>query len=98
MDGKDVLALVNAGFTKDEIARMFSAEKSYENEQKHEEQKPEKEEEQKPEQKPENNLSSLEAKFDKFMEIMTQNNFLGANQPKEETVDDIIANIINPKT
>ena len=97
MDGKDILALVNAGFTKDEISRMFGTEKPTETEPKHEEQKPETTQETKQEQKPENTMTSLEAKFDRFMEIMTKNNFLGANQPKEETVDDIIANIINPK-
>ena len=93
MDGNDILKLVNAGFTKDEITKMFAnktAEEPVKTETKQEEQK-------QGEQKQENNLTTLEQKFDKFIETMMKNNFLGANQPPEETVDDIIANIINPK-
>ena len=93
MDGNDILKLVNAGFTKDEISKMFDNKTEKQpapTETKREEQKQR-------EQKQDTNLTTLEEKFDKFMEIMTKNNFLGANQPKEETVDDIIANIINPK-
>ena len=91
MDAKDVMDLVRAGFTKEEIGKMFSGKKEEKVEQKTEE-KVEKKVEEKVEEK-----SSLEQKFDMLMEKLNSANFTGANQPNEETVDDIIANIINPK-
>ena len=42
--------------------------------------------------------TTLEQKFDMLMEKLEASNFMNANQPKEETVDDIIASIINPPT
>ena len=33
-----------------------------------------------------------------LMEKLEASNFMNVNQPKEETVDDIIASIINPPT
>ena len=93
MNTNDVLELVRAGFSKEEIAQMAKAEKA--------DPTPEKEEE-KPEQgekKTEGTVSTtLEQKFDMLMEKLNAANFLGAKQPDEETVDDIIASIINPPT
>lgn len=94
MDSNDVLALVRAGFTKEEIAKMHAAEPKQKEEEKHE-QKPTEQPEQKEEVKPE--PSALEQKMDKLLDAIAKSNFLDAKQPKPETVDDIIANIINPK-
>jgi len=100
MDSNDVLALVRAGFTKEEIAKMYAAEPKQKEAEKPE-QKPTEQPEQKevkPEQKevkPE--PSAIEQKMDKLLDAIANSNFLNANQPKPETVDDIIANIINPK-
>lgn len=93
MDSNDVLALVRAGFTKEEIAKMYTAEPKQKEAEKPE-QKPTEQPEQK-EVKPE--PSALEQKMDKLLDAIANSNFLGAKQPKPETVDDIIANIINPK-
>lgn len=93
MDSNDVLALVRAGFTKEEIAKMYTAEPK-QKEVKEPEQKPTEQPEQK-EVKPE--PSALEQKMDKLLDAIANSNFLHAKQPKPETVDDIIANIINPK-
>ena len=89
MTAKDILALVNAGFTKEEIAKMAKADGT-----ETEEKKPDPKPEEKPEQKAQE--TSLEQKFDMLMEKLNSAHFLGATQPKEETVDDIIASIINP--
>lgn len=91
MNSNDVLALVKAGFTKEEIAQMAKAE-SANTHAKTEEKK----EEQRTETKTETVNTTLEEKFDALMEKLNGMNFLGASQPNEETVDDIIANIINP--
>lgn len=93
MDSNDVLALVRAGFTKEEIAKMYTAEPKQKEAEKPE-QKPTEQPEQK-EVKPE--PSALEQKMDKLLDAISNSNFINANQPKPETVDDIIANIINPK-
>lgn len=93
MNTNDVLELVRAGFSKEEIAQMAKAEKA--------EPTPEKEEkkQEQGEQKTEGTVSTtLEQKFDMLMEKLNAANFLGAKQPDEETVDDIIASIINPPT
>ena len=93
MDSNDVLALVRAGFTKEEFARMHAAEPKQKEAEKPE-QKPTEQPEQK-EVKPE--PSALEQKMDKLLDAIANSNFINANQPKPQTVDDIIANIINPK-
>jgi hypothetical protein len=93
MDSNDVLALVRAGFTKEEIAKMYTAEPKQKEAEKPE-QKPTEQPEPK-EVKPE--PSAIEQKMDKLLDAIANSNFLNAQQPKQETVDDIIANIINPK-
>ena len=92
MTTNELLELVRAGFTKDEIAQLAKAETKPA-------EKKEPEPEKKPEQgKPETDpvTTTLEQNFDKLMEKLEASNFMGANQPEEETVDDIIAKIINP--
>lgn len=93
MDSNDVLALVRAGFTKEEIAKMYTAEPKQK-----EAKEPEQKQVEQPEQKEvKSEPSALEQKMDKLLDAIANSNFLGASQPKPETVDDIIANIINPK-
>ncbi len=94
MTTNELLELVRAGFTKEEIAQLAKAET-----------KPTEKKEPEPEKKPEQGEkktdpvnTTLEQKFDKLMEKLEASNFMNANQPKEETVDDIIASIINPPT
>lgn len=92
MTTNELLELVRAGFTKEEIAQLAKAET-----------KPTEKKEPEPEKKPEQGEqktdpvnTTLEQKFDMLMEKLNASAFLGANQPEEETVDDIIAKIINP--
>lgn len=92
MTTNELLELVRAGFTKDEIAQLAKAET-----------KPAEKKEPEPEKKPEQKEkktdpvnTTLEQKFDMLMKKLEASNFMNANQPKEETVDDIIASIINP--
>lgn len=93
MTTNELLELVRAGFTKAEIAQITKAEtKTTETAKKVEE------EPKQGEQKTDPVTTSLEQKFDKLMEKLEASNFMNANQPKEETVDDIIASIINPPT
>lgn len=93
MDANDILDLVRAGFTKEEIGKMFSGKAEEKTEQKVDKKVEEKIEEQKEAKV----NDTLEDKFNKLMEKLDAANFLNARQPDEETVDDIIANIINPK-
>ena len=91
MTTNELLELVRAGFTKEEIAQITKAETK--------EEKPVEKVEEKQkqgEQKTDPVTTTLEQKFDMLMEKLEASNFMGANQPKEETVDDIIASIINP--
>ena len=91
MTTNELLELVRAGFTKAEIAQITKAEtKTTEPAKKVEE------EQKQGEQKTDPVTTTLEQKFDMLMEKLEASNFMGANQPKEETVDDIIASIINP--
>lgn len=92
MTTNELLELVRAGFTKEEIAQLAKVENK---EPEKKEPEPEKKQEQ-GEQKPNPVNTTLEQKFDMLMEKLNASNFMNANQPKEETVDDIIAQIINP--
>lgn len=93
MNGEDILKLVNAGFTKEEIGKMFSTGEPKPKEEETPKEQPV-EKEQTKEQ--ETGMTTLEQKFDKLMDILTNSNIIGANQPPENTVDDIIAQIIDP--
>ena len=93
MTTNELLELVRAGFTKAEIAQITKAETK---EEKPAEKVEEKQEQ--GEQKTDPVSTTLEQKFDMLMEKLEASNFMNANQPKEETVDDIIASIINPPT
>lgn len=91
MTTNELLELVRAGFTKAEIAQITKAETKTTEPAKKVEEEPKQ-----GEQKTDPVTTTLEQKFDMLMEKLEASNFMGANQPKEETVDDIIASIINP--
>ena len=93
MTTNELLELVRAGFTKAEIAQITKAETKTPEPAKKVEEEPKQ-----GEQKTDPVNTTLEQKFDMLMEKLEASNFMGANQPKEETVDDIIASIINPPT
>ena len=93
MTTNELLELVRAGFTKEEIARITKAETKTTEPAKKVEEEPKQ-----GEQKTDPVTTTLEQKFDMLMEKLEASNFMNANQPKEETVDDIIASIINPPT
>ena len=93
MTTNELLELVRAGFTKAEIAQITKAETKTTEPAKKVEEEPKQ-----GEQKTDPVTTSLEQKFDMLMEKLEASNFMNANQPKEETVDDIIASIINPPT
>ena len=84
MDVKDILTLCNAGFTAQQIAKLVEPEKL----------------EPKPEPKPEQ-ADSLTQAVDEMKKMMQEMALTFAQQRKpdaEETVDQIIASIINPPT
>lgn len=92
MDVKDILTLCNAGFTAQQIAKLLEPEKP-ESEQGKPEPKPEK-----PEPKPEP-ADSLKQAMDEMKKMMQEMALSFAQQHKpneEETVDQILASIINP--
>lgn len=91
MTTNELLELVRAGFTKEEIAKITKAESKNPEPAKKVEEEPKQ-----GEQKTDPVNTTLEQKFDMLMEKLEASNFMNANQPKEETVDDIIASIINP--
>ena len=93
MTTNELLELVRAGFTKAEIAQITKAETKNPEPAKKVEEEPKQ-----GEQKTEPVTTTLEQKFDMLMEKLEASNFMNANQPKEETVYDIIASIINPPT
>lgn len=93
MTTNELLELVRAGFTKSEIAQITKAETKNPEPAKKVEEEPKQ-----GEQKTDPVTATLEQKFDMLMEKLEASNFMNANQPKEETVDDIIASIINPPT
>ena len=105
---EDIIALTNAGWSKEEIIRMSELEQK-EPEQKEQEQKePEqKEQEQKkPEQKEQEQKKPETAKDDKMAEILQRLEQISSGiqkgairdsqQPQRESVEDALAKIINP--
>ena len=100
MDISNLMALVNAGFTKDEIFSMLKPEAKPE--EKAPEAKPEqkapqvKPEEKAPEAKPDEAIKALGAKLDYVVNRLNYLAVQGSKQPetKDESVDDILANML----
>ena len=98
MQMKDILDLVNAGFTKEEIVKMTSTEEKKPEEKKPEEKKPEekKPEEKKPEEKKPDNVDALKAQIDELTEAIQGLNIAQSTggKPDDTTVDDTLFNLL----
>lgn len=101
---QDILDLAKAGYTKEDIAKLTQAADP----QPAAENKPQQADP--PEKAPENKtptpapaedpaMTAMQAQIDALKQMMNINNMLTVNQqqaPKERTIDDIFAEIINP--
>lgn len=102
MQMKDILDLVNAGFTKEEILKITSTEEKKPEEKKAEEKKPEEKpeekklEEKKPEEKKEDNVDALKAQIDELTKAIQGLNIAQSTggKPEESTVDDTLFNLL----
>ena len=104
MKSEDVLALIKAGFTADEVRRMLEPEQANEPEPASvPAPDPEPAKAQDPDQDPVQLLQTVEALRQQIEDLRStfsavavrQDNFGG---PDKETVGDVLASIINPKT
>lgn len=104
-NSNDFIVLAKAGFTAEQITKILSDNKGSNASHDTPSPVPAPVPEPKPQPKPanenenknENNNSGLEAKFDALMALIQQNNLSNSQQPREQTMDDVIASIINPK-
>lgn len=102
MQMKDILDLVNAGFTKEEILKITGTEEKKPEEkkpeEKPEEKKPEekKPEEKKPEEKKADNVDALKAQIDELTKAIQGLNIAHSTggKPEESTVDDTLFNLL----
>lgn len=95
---QDIIDLTKAGYTKEDIVRLTQAETPKEA-PKAETPKAETPKAEAPEAKAENpELAAIQNQLDSLKQMMQINNMLTVNQnaPKERTIDDIFAEIINP--
>ena len=92
MSYEDIILLVKAGYTRDQIAAMQAPTKPAEPA---EPPKPTPAEPAKP-QGIEDLSQMLAAEFAKLNAAITASNIANAQQPPQESVDDILASIINP--
>ena len=101
----DILALAKAGFNAKQIATILNEDLNGnlplpspspvpQPEPKHE---PEPEPENKSGITSDNAIQLMNQKFDQMIQLMQAQNLANSQQPKQESVDDIIASIINPK-
>jgi hypothetical protein len=100
MTFEDIISLAKAGYTKDDISRLTqAADPQPDPEKKAQENPPEKAPES-PAPAPAGDpaMTALQAQIDALKQMMQINNMLTVNQnvPKERTIDDIFAEIINP--
>ena len=98
MQMKDILDLVNAGFTKEEILKITSTEEKKPEEKTPEEKKQEekKPEEKKPEEKKADNVDALKAQIDELTKAIQGLNIAQSTggKPEESTVDDTLFNLL----
>lgn len=100
MTFEDILSLAKAGYTKDDISRLTqAADPKPDPEKKAQDNPPEKAPES-PAPAPAGDpaMTAMQAQIDALKQMMQINNMLTVNQnaPKERTIDDIFAEIINP--
>ena len=99
---QDILDLAKAGYTKDDIAKLTqAADPQPDPGKKTQADPPEKAPDKTPSPAPAEDpaMSALQAQIDSLKQMMQINNMLTVNQqntPKQRTVDDIFAEIINP--
>jgi hypothetical protein len=100
MNMTELLKLVDAGFTKQEILQLAGAAQNPKEEPKSEpapqpEPAPAQQEPQQTSQ-PAYDMSALLAKMDEMTKAVQASNIAADRQPKQETADDILAAIIRP--
>lgn len=97
----DVLALAKAGFNAKQIATILNEKLDGDSPAPVPQPVPQPEPENKSENKNENvndnAIQLMNQKFDQMIQLMQAQNLANSQQPKQESVDDIIASIINPK-
>lgn len=97
----DVLALAKAGFNAKQIATILNEKLDVDSPAPVPQPVPQPEPENKSENKSENvndnAIQLMNQKFDQMIQLMQAQNLANSQQPKQESVDDIIASIINPK-
>lgn len=105
----DILALAKAGFSAKQIATILNEKLDGDSPapapapvpQPEPKPAPENKDENKGENKGESNndnmIQMMNQKFDQMIQLMQAQNLANSQQPKQESVDDIIASIINPK-
>ena len=93
MKASEIIALATAGYTAEQIAVIAKAAK--EQPEQKPEQKPEQQPAQQPAQQPDG-YADLMGKLDALTTQIQQSAILNSAQPREESADDILANIIDP--
>ena len=97
----DILALAKAGFNAKQIAVLLNDNLELDSPAPAPQPVPQPEPENKSENKNENTndnaIQLMNQKFDQMIQLMQAQNLANSQQPKQESVDDIIASIINPK-
>lgn len=99
----DILALAKAGFSAKQIATILNDDLTGDLPAPAPAPQPVPQPEPKPEPEIKNDNTSdnaiqlMNQKFDKMIQLMQMQNLANSQQPKQESVDDIIASIINPK-
>ena len=89
MKASEIIALATAGYTAEQIAAIAKADKEQP------EQQPEQQPGQQPGQQPDG-YADLMGKLDALTTQIQQLAILQSAQPREESADDILANIIDP--
>ena len=96
---QDIINLTNAGYTKQDIAMLTQAEAPKAKAPEPLADPPEAVQAQKPVPQEDTALSAMQTQIDALKQMMQINNMLTVNQteaPKQRTIDDIFAEIINP--
>lgn len=91
-----VLALANAGYTKDEISQLLSAGDPEQQPEPTPEPEPAPQPAPQPEPQQVTGMDALNARLDKLIQRMEQESINRSQQPPKETTDDILASIIRP--
>lgn len=96
---QDIINLTNAGYTKQDIASLMQAETPKTKALEPSVNPPEAVQDQKPVPQEDSALTAMQNQIEALKQMMQINNMLTVNQteaPKQRTVDDIFAEIINP--